>query len=106
VPYSCAVASTWLRVPELTLPDGTRCQPVPGSVSLPGGAVDELLGRADIADFTGPVVPVTVEQDGVRPLWLPVYLVECADRPLVFGRSVDGPDPYLADLMVQRPVTG
>ncbi|MFC7528201.1 hypothetical protein [Actinoplanes sp. GCM10030250] len=107
VPYSCVAASSWLRVPELTLPDGTLFRPVPGSASLPAGTVEKLLGRDDLADFTGPVVPVAAEQTGTRPLWLPVYLVECEDEPLAFGKSVDGPDPYLGDLfMVHHPITG
>jgi hypothetical protein len=96
VPYACVTGSIWLSEPELTLPDGTRFRPVPGAAALPESAVAELLSRPDVADFTGPVVPVAVEQTGIRPDWLPVYLVECEDESLVFGAAMDGPDPYLA----------
>jgi hypothetical protein len=96
VPYGCAVRSTWLTVPELTQADGTRFQPVPGAAELPGEAVGELLSRPDVAEFTGPAVPVSVERTATRPVWLPVYLVECEDESLVFGCVTDGPDPYLA----------
>ena len=106
VPYSCSVGSVWLRAPELTLSDGTTFRPVDTVTGLPGDAVTTLLAREDLADFTGPVLPVEAEQYGTRALWLPVYLVECEDEPLVFGRAVDGPDPYLARLMVSRPIAG
>ncbi|MEV6300210.1 hypothetical protein AB0M02_12470 [Actinoplanes sp. NPDC051861] len=106
VPYSCSAGSVWLRAPELTLSDGTAFQLVDGGTALPGDAVAALLARDDLADFTGPVEPVEAEQHGTRPLWLPVYLVECEDEPLVFGRALDGPDPYLARLMVSRPIAG
>ncbi|MEU4426233.1 hypothetical protein AB0F81_36900 [Actinoplanes sp. NPDC024001] len=96
VPYAGANRFTWLTVPELTQPDGTRFEPVPGAGALPGSAVEGLLSRPDVAEFTGPAVPVTADQVEVRPLWLPAYLVECEDEPLVFGAAVDGPDPYLA----------
>jgi hypothetical protein len=75
-----------------------------GSGGPPPDAVDRLLARDDVADFTGPAVPVEVEVAGVRPVWLPVYLVACEDEPLVFGWAVDGPDPYL--LQVYRGCAG
>ncbi|WP_328477280.1 hypothetical protein OHA21_24105 [Actinoplanes sp. NBC_00393] len=96
VPYHCATRSSWQTAPELTLPDGTSFQPVPAVLELPGTAVGDLLRRPDVDEFTGPAVPVEVEPVAVRPAWLPVYLVECEDEPLVFGGEVDGPDPYLA----------
>lgn len=96
VPYACATRATWLTAPKLTLADGTRFEPVAGAAALPESAVGELLSRPDIADFTGPAVPVAVEPVGTRPLWLPVHLVECEEEPLVFGPATDGPDPYLA----------
>jgi hypothetical protein len=95
VPYTSVTGSVWLNEPSLTLGDGTRFQPAASDIPLPADAVDSLLARADIADFTGPVVPVAAEQTGVRPLWLPVYLVIGEEDSLVFGRTVDGPDPYL-----------
>lgn len=104
VPWAHAVHAVWLAEPALTLPDGTVFAPVPARVALPPDAVRDLLGRDDVADFTGPAVPVEVEPSGSRAVWLPVYLVECEDDPLVFGWAVDGPDPYL--LQVYRRCAG
>ncbi|MEU8664712.1 hypothetical protein [Actinoplanes philippinensis] len=97
VPYAHVLHAVWLPAPALTLPDGTVFTPVSGPLGggLPADAVGWLLSRADAADFTGPAVPVEVAASEPRPVWLPVYLVECEDEPLVFGWAVDGPDPYL-----------
>lgn len=95
VPFAHATHSVWLAEPVLRLPDGTVFAPVGEPVELPADAVGRLLGRADLADFTGPAVPVEVEASAPRRVWLPVYLVECEDDPLMFGWAVDGPDPYL-----------
>jgi hypothetical protein len=107
VPYAHATHAVWLPEPALTLPDGTVFRPLtaPGGwgVLLPD-AVDRLLARDDVADFTGPAVPVEVAASEPRPVWLPVYLVACEDEPLVFGWAVDGPDPYL--LQVYRGCAG
>jgi hypothetical protein len=106
VPHAHATHAVWLPEPALTLPDGTAFTPLTASApaGLPAGAVDRLLARDDVADFTGPAVPVAVEASAPRPVWLPVYLVECEDEPLVFGWAVDGPDPYL--LQVYRGCAG
>ncbi|WP_229072917.1 hypothetical protein [Actinoplanes sp. DH11] len=102
VPYATVAGSVWLATPSLTLPDGTTFSVVPGSAAgpgaLPDGAVTALLSRPDLADFTGPVTPVTAVpvKGGTAVQYLPVYLVECAEDDLVFGRAMDGPDPYLA----------
>ncbi|HWS34296.1 MAG TPA: hypothetical protein VN408_16335 [Actinoplanes sp.] len=95
VPFGHATHSVWLDRPALTLPDGTEFTPAGEPSGLPRDAVDRLLAREDLADFTGPAVPVEVASPQVRPVWLPVYLVECEDDPVVFGWAVDGPDPYL-----------
>ncbi|SDS10314.1 hypothetical protein [Actinoplanes derwentensis] len=95
VPFVHATHAVWLERPVLTLPDGTVFAPVGEPSALPGDAVARLLARADLADFTGPSVPVRVESPRTRQVWLPVYLVECEDDPLVFGWAADGPDPYL-----------
>ena len=95
VPFVHATHSVWLPAPALTLPDGTVFASVGDPAPLPGDAVDRLLNRADVADFTGPAVPVEVSGRQPRPVWLPIYLVECEDDPVVFGGAVDGPDPYL-----------
>ncbi|WP_430790088.1 hypothetical protein [Actinoplanes sp. G11-F43] len=95
VPFAHATHAVWLAEPVLTLPDGTVFAPVGTPAELPGDAVARLLARADLADFTGPAVPVDVAASTPRAVWLPVYLVECEDEPLVFGWAVDGPDPYL-----------
>jgi hypothetical protein len=104
VPWAHATHAVWLAEPALTLPDGTVFAPVPAGAQLPADAVEQLLARDDVAEFTGPSVPVEVEAAGSRAVWLPVYLVECADEPLVFGWAVDGPDPYL--LQVYRDCAG
>lgn len=98
-PRTHGTGSIWLTVPELTLGDGTRFEAVPGSGALPVAAVAELLERPDVADFAGPLPPVTAEVATIRPVWLPVYLVECEDDPVIFVRAVDGPDPYLSRLL-------
>ncbi|GAA0478557.1 hypothetical protein Aca07nite_74850 [Actinoplanes capillaceus] len=98
VPYAHATHSVWLSEPALTLPDGTVFDPVGPAHPLPPNAVELLLNRPDTADFTGPAVPVQVTAAAPRPVWLPVYAVECEDEPLVFGWAVDGPDPYLRDV--------
>ncbi|GAA1634773.1 hypothetical protein [Actinoplanes couchii] len=95
VPFAHATHSVWLDRPALTLPDGTVFAPAGASPELPAGSVSGLLERDDLADFTGPAVPVRVEAPRPRRVWLPVYLVECEDDPVVFGWAVDGPDPYL-----------
>ncbi|GLX99941.1 hypothetical protein [Actinoplanes sp. NBRC 101535] len=99
VPYGHVTRSIWLGDPELTLADGTRFRVMPGAGALPDDAVAALLSRRDVGDFSGPMVPVAAETTVVRPVWLPVYLVECVEEPLVFGRAVDGPDPYLGALL-------
>jgi hypothetical protein len=104
VPWTHAVHAVWLTEPALTLPDGTVFAPVPARVALPPDAVDHLLTRADVTDFTGPAVPVEITASGPEAVWLPVYLVECEDGDLVFGWAVDGPDPYL--LQVYRHCVG
>jgi hypothetical protein len=104
VPWAHATHSVWLAEPALTLPDGTAFAPLAAAAPLPPDAVDRLLASGDAADFTGPAVPVEVEPAEPRAVWLPVYLVECADDPLVFGGAVDGPDPYL--LQVYRRSAG
>ena len=104
VPWAHAVHAVWLGEPALTLPDGTVFAPVPARSALPPDAVDLLLGRDDVAEYTGPAVPVEIEPSAPRAVWLPVYLVECEDDPLVFGWAVDGPDPYL--LQVYRRCAG
>ncbi|MEV6342562.1 hypothetical protein [Actinoplanes sp. NPDC051851] len=99
VPRVHGTGSVWLRHPELTLRDGTRFAAVPG-VPLASGALDLLLARPDLSDFSGQVVPVSAEISRTRPVWLPVYLVTCREAPpLAFVKAVDGPDPYLADLL-------
>ncbi|MFC4071161.1 hypothetical protein [Actinoplanes subglobosus] len=104
VPFVHATHAVWLPAPALTLPDGTVFTALTASRRLSPDAVDRLLARADVADFTGLAVPVEVEAPAPRPVWLPVYLVECEDDPLVFGWAVDGPDPYL--LRVYRGCAG
>ncbi|MDI6101039.1 hypothetical protein QLQ12_20710 [Actinoplanes sp. NEAU-A12] len=104
VPWAHAVHAVWLGEPALTLPDGTVFAPVPARATLAPDAVRHLLSRADVAEFTGPAVPVEIEPSEPRAVWLPVYLVECEDDPLVFGKAVDGPDPYL--LQVYRRCAG
>ncbi|MEV0895485.1 hypothetical protein [Actinoplanes sp. NPDC049802] len=98
VPYAHATHAVWLSEPVLELPDGTVFAPVGPARPLPSNAVELLLDRPDVADFTGPAVPVEVAAAEPRPVWLPVYAVECEDGPLVFGWAVDGPDPYLLDV--------
>lgn len=101
VPWGHGTGSIWLAAPELTLGDGTRFAPLPGAGALSSAAVGELLGRADVADFAGPLLPVTAEVDAMRGVWLPVYLVECDEQRLAFGRAVDGPDPYLGEVLAK-----
>lgn len=98
VPRTHGAGSIWLTAPELTLGDGTRFEALPGTGALPMTAVAELLERPDVADFAGPFVPVAAEIAELRPVWLPVYLVECDEEPVLFARAVDGPDPYLSKL--------
>ncbi|BEL02149.1 hypothetical protein Q0Z83_003400 [Actinoplanes sichuanensis] len=104
VPFAHATHAVWLPTAELTLPDGTVFTALTGPDRFPPDAVGRLPARADVADFTGPAVPVEVVASDPRPVWLPVYLVECEDEPLVFGWAVDGPDPYL--LRVYRGCVG
>ncbi|GAA4957820.1 MarR family winged helix-turn-helix transcriptional regulator [Actinoplanes utahensis] len=104
VPYPHTTHSGWLPAPALTLPDGTVFTAVGEPSPLPAGAVEQLLSRADVEEFTGPAVPVEVAEPAPRPVWLPVYLVECEGDPVVFGWAVDGPDPYL--LQVYRDCAG
>ncbi|WP_433825508.1 hypothetical protein ACQP2E_25750 [Actinoplanes sp. CA-015351] len=95
VPYATVVHSVWLAEPELTLADGTVFSVVAG-VSLPPDAVSLLLARPDAGDFTGAALPVAAEISRVQLRYLPIYLVICAGDHLVFGKALDGPDPYLA----------
>ncbi|WP_436529761.1 hypothetical protein [Actinoplanes sp. HUAS TT8] len=101
VPRTHGTGSIWLAGPELTLGDGTRFAAVPGPGVLPVTAVGDLLERADVADFAGPARPVRAEIAALRAVWLPVYLVECDEEPVLFARAVDGPDPYLSKLLAK-----
>ncbi|MEU8239973.1 hypothetical protein AB0C07_17140 [Actinoplanes missouriensis] len=94
VPYPTVIHSVWLPEPSLTL-DGTVFRAV-GGRPLPEDAVDRLLARRDAGDFTGPVEPVTATTTRTYPIHLPVYHVECDGDDVVFGKALDGPDPYLA----------
>ncbi|MEU4619841.1 hypothetical protein AB0G04_07665 [Actinoplanes sp. NPDC023801] len=104
VPWAHAAHAVWLAEPALTLPDGTVFAPPAAGSPLPPDAVDRFLARDDVAEFTGPSVPIQVEAAEPRAVWLPVYLVECVGEQLMFGWAVDGPDPYL--LQVYRRCAG
>ncbi|BBH68123.1 hypothetical protein ACTI_48080 [Actinoplanes sp. OR16] len=97
VPYVTAIHSVWLTRPALTLQDGTTFHEISEMSELPSGALTTLLARRDAGDFTGPVVPVEAAITAVKKQYLPIYLVEChSEDDLVFGKAMDGPDPYLS----------
>ncbi|BCJ40608.1 hypothetical protein GCM10010168_74040 [Actinoplanes ianthinogenes] len=101
VPRTHGLGSVFLSEPALTLADGTRFEAMPGAAALPESAVDDLLARIDLPDFSGNVL-AKAEVSAVWQMWLPAYVVECDDAPLVFVKAVDGPDPYLSGLLRHR----
>ncbi|MEU4690216.1 MarR family winged helix-turn-helix transcriptional regulator [Actinoplanes sp. NPDC023714] len=97
VPYATAIHTVWLTQPALRLTDGTTFHEITEISEISDDAVERLLERPDADDFTGPVVPVSATINSVKKQYLPIYLVECdSEDDLVFGRAMDGPDPYLS----------
>jgi hypothetical protein len=98
VPYPTVIQSVWLSRPSCALADGTVFIDTAATSALRDEAVAELIARRDVGDFAGPVVPVAASITSVIAQYLPIYLVECEDPDddHVFGKAMDGPDPYLS----------
>jgi hypothetical protein len=88
----------WLDEPGLRL-GGTQFCPVNTLSWFRAEALRDLESRADRERFNLPGSLRSVELVESGRAWLPAYVVECLSELLVFVKAIDGPDPYLADLV-------
>ncbi|BCB81232.1 hypothetical protein GCM10022251_62760 [Phytohabitans flavus] len=99
MPRTHYTGTVWLDSPELKLNGRTEFHVINSPAPFRPDSLDQLLRRPDREDFNVPLTLTDAAPLEVTKEWLPVYVVECVQSPLVFIKALDGPDPLLSRVL-------